>query len=394
MAETGTLERTTDQTMEQTRELLMNMGPQHPSTHGVLRVLIKLDGETVTWAEPDVGYLHRCFEKLSEAKTYPMVIPFTDRTDYLSAMTNEHCFCLAVEKLLGISVPERAEYVRVLVSEVQRICSHLLALGAMALDLGAVTPFLYAWRDREKIYSLFERISGGRMLYNYMRFGGLRNDLPDGILGTPADGREKSDQTFWGFIKYFDSYVWPEWDVLLTGNRIFQWRTQKVARLTAADAIAFGASGAVLRASGINWDLRKNQPYSIYDRFEFDIPVGRNPGDCFDRWVVRMEEMRQSSRIVRQCLAWLAEHPEGETLGKVPRVIKPKGEIYQRIEGSRGEVACHVVADGTANPFKVKWRSPCFTHLQLVPHLAPGHKLADLIAIIGSIDIVLGEVDR
>lgn len=381
--------------MEQTKELLLNMGPQHPSTHGVLRLLVKLDGETMTWAEADVGYLHRCFEKLSEAKTYPQVIPFTDRTDYLSAITNEHCFVLAVEKMLGLQVPERAEYIRVLMSELQRICSHLLGLGAMAMDLGATTAFLYAWRDREKIYSLFERITGGRMLYNYLRIGGLRNDLPEGIIGTPKDGKELADKTIWGFINYFDSYVVPEWETLVTGNRIFQWRTQGVAPLSSKDAIAYGASGPVLRGSGVKWDLRKNQPYSIYDRFEFDIPVGKENGDCFDRWIVRAEEMKQSSRIVKQALQWIQENPGEVMAPKVPRIIKPpKGEIYQRIEGSRGEVACHVISDGGPNPYKVKWRSPCFTHLQLVPLLAPGFKIADMIAIIGSIDIVLGEVDR
>jgi len=381
--------------VEQTRELLINMGPQHPSTHGVLRVLLKLDGETITWAEPDIGYLHRCFEKLSESKTYPQVIPYTDRTDYLSAITNEHAFCLAVEKLMGIEVPERAEYIRVMMAELQRICSHLLGLGAMALDLGAVTGFLYAWRDREKIYSLFERITGGRMLYNYLRIGGVRNDLPEGIIGTPRDGRDKADKTIWGFINYFESYVLPEWDDLLTNNRIFQWRTQGVAPLPSEVAIAYGASGPVLRASGVKWDLRKNVPYSIYDRFEFDIPVGKENGDCFDRWVVRVEEMRQSARIVKQALQWLAENPGDYIAPKLPRVLKPpKGEVYIRYEGSRGEVGVHLVSDGSANPYKVKWRSPCFTHLQLLPVLAPGHKLADMIAIIGSIDIVLGEVDR
>lgn len=383
-------------TMEQNRELLLNMGPQHPSTHGVLRVLMRLDGENITGAEADIGYLHRCFEKLSEAKTYPQVIPFTDRTDYLSAITNEHCFCLAVEKLMGLEVPERAEYIRILISELQRICSHLLAMGAMAMDLGATTAFLYAWRDREKMYTLFERITGGRMLYNYLRIGGVRNDLPSGILGDPSDGRDKADKTIWGFINYFDSYVWPEWDVLVTKNRIFEWRTQNVGVLSARDAIAYGASGAVLRGSGVNWDLRKNQPYSIYDRFEFDIPVGKDPGDCYDRWQVRMEEMRQSSRIVKQCLQWFAENSSGAIMpAKMPRVIKPpKGEIYQRIEGSRGEVACHVVSDGSPNPYKVRWRSPCFVHLQLLPLIAPGYKLADMIAIIGSFDVVMGEVDR
>lgn len=382
--------------MEQANELLINMGPQHPSTHGVLRLMAKLDGETVTWLEPDIGYLHRCFEKLSEMKTYAMVIPFTDRTDYLSAMTNELCFVEATEKLFGdaIKVPERAEYIRVLVCEFQRICSHLLALGAMAMDIGAVTPFLYAWRDREKMYTLFERITGGRMLYNYLRVGGLRNDLPEGIMGSPGDGEDKAHKTIWGFINYFDSYVWPQWDALVTGNRIFQWRTQNVGRLSAKDAIAYSASGSVLRASGVKWDLRKNLPNSIYDRFEFEIPIGKENGDCFDRWVVRMEEMKQSSRICKQALAWLVENP-GEIMGKVPRVLKPpKGEIYHRVEGARGEVACYVISDGGPNPYKVKWRSPCFTHLQLMPLLCPGHKIADVIAILGSIDIVLGEVDR
>jgi NADH-quinone oxidoreductase subunit D len=382
--------------VEQTKELLVNMGPQHPSTHGVLRLMVKLDGETVTWCEPDIGYLHRCFEKLCEFKTYPQVIPFTDRTDYLAAILNEMAFVEATEILFqgAIQVPERAQYIRVLMAELQRICSHLLALGAMAMDIGAVTPFLYAWRDREKMYSLFERITGGRMLYNYFRIGGVRNDLPEGIIGTPQDGEDKSDKTIWGFINYFDNYVWPEWDALVTNNRIFQWRTQGVGQLSAQDAIAYGASGAVLRGSGVKWDLRKNLPYSIYDRFEFDIPVGKENGDCFDRWVVRMEEMKQSSRIVKQALAWLAENP-GEVMGKVPRVLKPpKGEVYHRIEGARGEVAVYIVSDGSANPYKVKWRSPCFTHLQLMPKLCPGHKVADIIAILGSIDVVLGEVDR
>ncbi len=381
--------------MEQTKELLVNMGPQHPSTHGVLRLMVKLDGETVTWCEPDVGYLHRCFEKLSEFKTYPQVIPFTDRTDYLAALINEQAFVEASEKLFGeaIVVPERAQYIRVLVAELQRIASHIMALGSMALDLGAVTPFLYCWRDREKMYTLFERITGGRLLYNYFRIGGLRNDLPEGIIGTPNDGEDKADKTIWGFINYFDSYVWPQWDALVTGNRIFQWRTQGVGVLKPEDAVAYSASGAVIRGSGVKWDLRKNLPYSIYDRFEFDVPVGKN-GDCFDRWWVRQEEMRQSSRIVKQALAWLAENP-GEIMGKVPRILKPpKGEVYHRVEGARGEVSVYLISDGSPNPYKVKWRSPAFTHLQLMPHLTPGHKVADVIAILGSIDIVLGEVDR
>lgn len=384
--------------MEQEREILVNLGPQHPSTHGVLRVIAKLDGETVTWCQPDVGYLHRCFEKLAEKRTFPQVVPYTDRTDYLSAITNETCYVEAVEKLFNgaIEVPERAQYIRVMMNEMQRICSHLLALGSMAMDIGAMTPFLYCFRDREKIYSLFERITGGRQLYNYLRIGGVRNDLPEGILGTPGDGEDKADQTLWGFINYFDSYVIPQWRDLVTENRIFQWRTQGVGCLPADVAVAYSASGAVLRGSGVKWDLRKNKPYLIYDRLDFDIPVGTSGrGDCYDRWCVRAEEMVQSSRIVKQCLEWLAENPGPVMAPKVPRVIKPpKGEVYHRIEGSRGEVACYIVSDGGTSPYKVKWRSPCFTHLQLMPYLCPGHKVADLIAILGSIDIVLGEVDR
>jgi NADH-quinone oxidoreductase subunit D len=358
--------------------------------------MVKLDGETVTWCEPDVGYLHRCFEKLSEFKTYPQVIPFTDRTDYAAAMINELCFVEATEKLFGeaIAVPERAQYIRVLTCEIQRIASHLLSLGSMAMDIGAVTPFVYAWRDREKIYSLLERISGGRMLYNYFRIGGVRNDLPANIIGTPEDGEDKSDKTFYGFLNYFDSYVFPQWEALVTGNRIFQWRTMGVGPLLSQDAIAYGASGPVLRGSGVKWDLRKNLPNAVYDKLEFDIPTGKENGDCFDRWLVRQEEMRQSSRIARQCLAWLAENP-GEVMGKVPRILKPpKGEVYHRIEGARGEVSAYVISDGSPNPYKVKWRSPCFTNLQLMPKLCPGHKIADVVAILGSIDIVLGEVDR
>lgn len=380
--------------MEQSKELLVNMGPQHPSTHGVLRLMVKLDGEQVTWCEPDIGYLHRCFEKLSEAKTYPQVIPFTDRTDYLSALSNELCYCLAIEKMIGIQVPERAEYIRVMLTEFQRICSHLIGVGAMAMDLGAVTPFLYAWRDREYMYSLFERITGGRMLYNYLRFGGVRNDLPPGIIGSPNDGPDKKEKTIWGFINYFENYVMPEWTALVTGNRIFEWRTKDIAPLSSKDAIAYGASGPVLRGSGVNWDLRRDDPYSIYDRFEWDVIVGKENGDVYDRWQVRMGEMIQSARIVKQALMWLSENG-GEILGKVPRVIKPPpGEHYQRIEGSRGEVGCWIISDGTANPYRVKWRSPCFVHLELMPLLIPGNKIADAVAILGSIDIVLGEVDR
>lgn len=379
------IQLTRGETRERERELLVNLGPQHPSTHGVLRIMIAMDGETITWAEPDVGYLHRCFEKLSEAKTYPQVVPFTDRTDYLGPILSEWCYVAAVEKLLELELPPRAEWIRLLVAELQRLSSHFIWWGAFCLDLGAITPFLYSWREREIAYELFEELSGARMLYNYLRIGGVRNDFPPGWLDKVKD-----------FLDYLERRVFPEYETLVTGNRILRWRTEGVAPLAAKDAIAYGATGPVLRGSGVKWDLRKDQPYGVYPEVEFDVPVGKENGDVYDRYLVRMKEMEQSVRICRQAIERLEKDVTDDKIqAKVPRVIKPKpGEVYMRMEGARGEIGCYVVSDGTANPYRVHYRSPCFVHLELIPLLAPGCMLADLVAIIGSIDIVLGEVDR
>ncbi|MHB9145476.1 MAG: NADH-quinone oxidoreductase subunit D [Symbiobacteriia bacterium] len=357
------------------------MGPQHPSTHGVLRVIVKLDGETVVQAKPDVGYLHRCFEKLSEQKTYTQVIPFTDRTDYLGAMTNEWAFVLGIEKLLGLVIPERAEYLRVIVAELQRIASHLLWFGTFSLDLGAATPFLYAFREREVVYDLFEALSGGRLLYNYFRIGGLRNDLPPGWTEKVIE-----------FLDYLEKKALPEYHALFTTNAIVHARTLGIGKLTPEDAIAWGASGPVLRGSGVNWDLRRDAPYGYYHKFEWDV-VTEAGCDVNARFLVRMREMVQSARILRQAIAAL---PDGEYMGKVPKVLRPAkdSEAYIRHEGPRGEIGVYMIADGTANPYRVHWRSPAFVHLQLIEHMAIGDKIADLVATIGSIDIVLGEVDR
>ncbi|MBE3597702.1 MAG: NADH-quinone oxidoreductase subunit D [Limnochordaceae bacterium] len=358
----------------------VNMGPQHPSTHGVLRLLAEIDGERIVRTVPDIGFLHRCFEKIAENLPYPSVIPYTDRTDYLSGMTNELAYVLAVEQLFGIEVPAKAQAIRVLVAELQRIASHLVWFGSMALDLGAVTPFLYAWREREKLLDIFETLSGARMMFHYVRLGGVRNELPSGL-----DGQIRK------FLDSFDAYL-AEYDEILTGNPIFQARTRDVAVLPAATAIAYGASGPVLRASGVAYDLRKTHPYSGYEQYDFSIPVGER-GDVLDRYTVRMEEMRQSARIARQALEGL---PEGEIMGKTPRRWKaPAGDAYSRVEAPRGELGVHVVSDGQGDrPYRVHWRAPSFVHLQLLPVLTPGLLIADVVAVIGSIDIVLGEVDR
>ncbi|HEY8448969.1 MAG TPA: NADH-quinone oxidoreductase subunit D, partial [Bacillota bacterium] len=309
------------------RRMLINFGPQHPSTHGVLRVLLTVEGETIVDAQPDIGYLHRNWEKIVEGWTYPMVIPFSDRNDYLAAICNEQAVTGAIEKLLEIEVPERAQYLRVLVFELQRLASHLIWMGAFGLDMGATTPFLYAWRDRERIYSLFEEITGARMLYNYLRIGGLRNDVPDSWL------RKLSD-----FLDEFEKNSYPEYWDLLIDNEIFIRRTRGVGVITPEQAIAYGASGPVLRGSGIRWDLRRNDPFLPYDKFEFDIPVGER-GDAYDRAIVRMREMVQSIRIMRQVLAQL---PDGPVMAKIPRVIRPpKGHVFNRVESPRGEIGVY-----------------------------------------------------
>jgi NADH-quinone oxidoreductase subunit D len=365
--------------------LTVNMGPQHPATHGVLRVEIRTDSEIVAEAIPHIGYLHRCMEKHSENLDYRGVIPFIDRMDYLAAINQELGYVLAVEKMLGTEVPRRAEFIRVLVCELQRIASHLMAFGTYALDLGAFTPFLYAFDEREKILRFFEEISGARLLYNYIWIGGVWNDV------TPEQLERMSD-----FCDHFEKEL-DKYHDLVSVNKIFVERTANVGVLTPEDCYAYGATGPVLRGSGVAWDLRKVDPYSIYNEFEFDIPVGDGErgvvGDCWNRYIVRMREMRESVKIIRQVIAKIEDGP---VIGKVPKVIKlPKGEIYVRTECPRGELGVHLVNEENGKePYRLKIKSPCFTHVSMLPYMAPGQMVADFVATIGSIDIVLGEVDR
>jgi len=367
-----------------TEEMILNMGPQHPSTHGVLRLELLLEGEIIKKVTPHIGYLHRCFEKHAEAMTYPQVVPYVDRMDYLASMGNEFGYVVAVEKLLDIKVPERVEYIRVIMAELQRIASHLVALGTYGADIGAMTPFLFCFRDREKILHLFEITCGARLLYNYMWVGGLSHDLhPDFIRLTKE------------FIQYFRPKV-VELNELLTNNKIFIERTANIGILPVDVAINYGVSGPMLRGSGFKWDIRRNDPYSIYDRFDFDIPVGQGlmgtVGDSWDRYYVRVLEMEESLKIIEQAIEQI---PEGNVSEAIPKRIKPPvGEVYARIENPRGELGYYIISDGTTNPFRVKVRPPSFVNLAVMDELCRGHMVADVIAILGSVDIVLGEVDR
>lgn len=365
--------------MVRTEELLLNVGPQHPSTHGVFRCIIKLDGEIITEATPVIGYLHRGTEKLAENLNYTQIIPYTDRLDYVSAMTNNYVFVHTVEKLLGVAVPERAEFLRLIVMELQRIASHLVWWGTYLLDLGAMSPFLYAFREREMIIDLFNELCGARLTYSYMRVGGVKWDAPPGWIEKVRD-----------FIPYMRQRL-KEYDALVTGNEIFINRIKGVGAYDARTAVEYGLSGPNLRCTGVRWDLRKDQPYSIYDRFEFDVPVGEN-GDCYDRYMVRMAEIRESLRILEQAVD---QFPSGgDIMGKVPRVLRvPEGEAYGAIESPRGEIGCYIVSKGKDKPFRLKFRRPSFVNLQILPKLLVGQPVANLIAILGGIDIVLGEVD-
>ncbi|MHB8926069.1 MAG: NADH-quinone oxidoreductase subunit D [Bacillota bacterium] len=355
------------------------MGPQHPATHGVLRVVLKLSGETIVDAYPDIGYLHRGVEKIAEGWTYPQFIPMTDRLDYVAAMGNELTYVLGVERLMGLEVPPRAAYIRVIMAELQRVASHLVWLGAFGTDMGALTMFLYCFREREKVIDLFELATGARLTYSYMRIGGVRNDLPDGFV-------EKTR----AFIKLMRQRL-KEYDDLFTGNRIFEARTKGVGPLTAEQAIALSATGPTLRGSGVPYDVRRTDPYLIYDKLQFEVPVGKN-GDTYDRYICRMQEIRESLKVVEQCLDAL---PEGEVMAKVPKVIKPPaGEVYALTEAPRGALGVYIVSNGTANPYRLHWRAPTFANLQIIPDTTRGFKIADAVAIMGSIDVVLGEVDR
>src|SRR3989304_5289964 len=361
-----------------TEEMILNMGPQHPSTHGVLRLELQLDGEIIKNVVPHIGYLHRCFEKHAEAMTYPQVIPYTDRMDYLASMYNEFGYAIAVEKLLDIKVPERVEYIRVIMGELQRIASHLVALGTYGADIGAFTPFLYCFRDREKILTLFEITCGARLLDNYMWIGGVSHDLHPDFIRLAKE-----------FIKEFRPNL-KELNDLLTFNQIFIDRTANVGILPPDTAINYGISGPNLRESGVKWDLRINDPYSIYDRFDFEIPVGNEEkgtvGDCWDRYYIRVREMEESLKIIEQALDQI---PDGDVSSAIPKRVKPPvGQIYTRVENPRGELGYFIISDGSVNPYRVKVRAPSFVNLEILGELCKGHLVADVVAILGSIDIV------
>jgi NADH-quinone oxidoreductase subunit D len=366
-------------------EMVVNMGPQHPSTHGVLRLEVVLDGEIVVEIIPHMGYLHRCFEKHAEHMTnYQQVIPYADRMDYLASMNNDWAYALAVERLMKIEVPPRVEYIRVIMAELQRIASHLIAIGTYGIDMGAFTPFLWCFRDRERILDLFEMTCGARLLYNYIWVGGLSHDIPPGFVDK---------------AKAFCSYFLPnvvELNNLLTFNEIFIRRTADIGVLPADVAINYACSGPMLRGSGVNFDLRRDDPYGVYDKFDWEVQVGKGEmgtvGDCWDRYIVRVREMEQSVRIIEQALAAL---PEGDVHSAVPKRIRPEpGEMYVRTETPRGELGFYVISDGSATPYRVKARAPAFVNLSVMPEISRGCMIADLVAIIGSVDIVLGEVDR
>ena len=360
-------------------ELMINMGPQHPATHGVLRVKLKLDGERVLGSECVIGYLHRGVEKIAENRTYAQFAPYTDRMDYVAAVTNGMGYVEAVEKLLGVEVPPRAQFTRMVLAELQRLASHLLWLGTHALDLGAMTPVFYTFREREEILKIFEKYCGARLTTHAFRIGGLQYDLYDGL-----------EQDCLKFCEYLLPKI-DEYEQLLTKNRIWINRTRGVGVLSAADAIAYGVTGPVLRGSGVKWDIRKVQPYEAYDKVEFDVPTGEH-GDTYDRYIVRIQEMRQCVRIIRQCVERLAPGP---IFGKVGKVIKPPaGEVYHSIEAPKGELGYFVVSDGTVNPYRVRVRPPSFVNLQALDIMIRGHLVADVVAVIGTLDIVLGEVDR
>ncbi|HEX3822642.1 MAG TPA: NADH dehydrogenase (quinone) subunit D [Candidatus Sulfotelmatobacter sp.] len=388
----------------QDRTMILNMGPQHPSTHGVLRLLLEIDGETVVRLMPDIGYLHTGIEKTCEAKFYQQVVPLTDRIDYLCPLTNNLCYVLAVEKLLGLEIPPKAQWMRVLLNELTRINSHLVWLGTHAMDIGAMTVFLYCFREREEILKIFEMVSGQRMMTSYFRVGGLALEPPLGFFDRVRD-----------FAGYFPEKV-DEYENLLTGNPIWMMRTKGVARLTAEDAIALCATGPTLRGSGVDLDLRRDMPYSSYEKFQFKVPVARE-GDVFARYMCRVQELRESIGIVRQALDGM---PEGPIKANAPGVVLPErekmktemesliyhfkiitegfavpeGEVYQAVESPRGEMGYYIVSDGTAKPYRVHMRAACLANLQTLPKMCEGKLIADVVAAIGSIDIVLGEIDR
>jgi NADH-quinone oxidoreductase subunit D len=394
--------------MPRTETMLLNLGPQHPSTHGVLRVLLELDGELIVSADPDIGYLHRGIEKMCEYRTLHKCMPLMNRLDYLAGEQNNFGFCLAVEKLLGIEIPKRAQYIRVLIAELTRIASHLFWLGTHGHDLGAMTPLFYAFREREKIMDMCEMVAGARMFPLYFRIGGLAADLPEDFIPAVRD-----------FVKAFPK-GWKDYDTLLTENEIWKERTIGVGTMTAEEALDWGWSGPMARGSGVDWDLRRDNPYSSYEEFEFEVPLGTKEGDTYSRYLVRMQEMLQANRIVEQALKKIEETEPGDIKAKDPRVSlppkekvytdiaalinhfliiqdgirPPQGEVYQCIEAPKGEMGFYLVSDGSPQAFRLKIRGPSFVVLSATNKLAQGRLLADLIALIGTMDIVLADVDR
>lgn len=367
------------QTFLDSTELVLNMGPQHPSTHGVLRVIVKLDGEKVLGTECVIGYLHRGVEKIAENRTYQMFAPYVDRMDYVAAISNGLGYCLAVEKLISAEAPPRAQVVRVILTELNRIASHLLWLGTHALDVGAITPLFYTMREREYALNIFEQYCGARLTTHAFRIGGLQYEVYEDMEKDVLD-----------FCRMFAPKI-DEYEELLSGNRIWMERLINVGILNAEDCKAYGVTGPMLRAAGVKWDIRKAMPYSGYDQYDFDVPVREN-GDTYDRYIVRMREMRQSVRILEQAARGI---PEGPIMAKVPKVLKPPvGEAYVSIEAPKGELGYFIVSDGSVQPYRLRVRPPSFVNLQALDKMARGALVADLVAIIGTIDIVLGEVDR
>ncbi|MBM3941687.1 MAG: NADH-quinone oxidoreductase subunit D [SAR202 cluster bacterium] len=361
-------------------EMLLNMGPQHPSTHGVFRLVLWIDGEKIVRAEPHIGYLHRGSEKLCEGEQYHQVITLFDRLDYVANFNNEWAYCRAVEKLMGLTVPERAEYARVILGELNRVASHLLYVGTMGLDAGAMTPTMFCFRGRERIQALFEAVSGARMMHNYFRIGGLKEDLPENFVQMVKDLMPLLRQDV------------EESDKILTFNEIFLARLKDVGAISPQEAISYGFTGPCLRGCGVDYDVRKAHPYSVYDRFTFEVPLGLD-GDCWDRHWVRVQEMYQSLNIVEQALQQMPQGPVTSSLGR--RLLRPpKGEVYVRGENPRGELGVYLISDGTDKPYRVKVRPPSFCNLSAIQHLLQNAWIADSVIILGSLDIVLGEVDR
>jgi NADH-quinone oxidoreductase subunit D len=417
--------------MADIRNYTINFGPQHPAAHGVLRLVLELDGEVIERADPHVGLLHRGTEKLAETKTFLQAVPYMDRLDYMSMMMNEHAYCMAIERLLGIQVPERAQYIRVMFDEITRIMNHLLWLGTHALDVGAMTVFLYAFREREDLIDVYEAVTGARMHAAYYRPGGVYRDLPDRMPQYLASkGKNESDlrrlnenrqggvlDFIEDFTNRFPGYV-DDYETLLTDNRIWKQRTVGIGVLTPERAKALGMTGPILRGSGIPWDMRKQQPYEVYDRMDFEIPVGRT-GDSYDRYLVRMEEMRESNKIIRQCVDWLKQNP-GPVIVDNHKVAPPnresmksnmeelihhfklftegmhvpEGEAYAAVEHSKGEFGVYLISDGANKPYRLKLRAPGFSHLAALDEMSRGHMIADVVAIIGTLDIVFGDIDR